>query len=198
MKTGQEIVSSPDNSINSPKYATPNSPLHRLCSKLLSLKHSPKRNKSNSDFHFEDSDEIVIQRVFNYFDEDGDGKISPPELQNCVRTVSGEILTKEEAEMAVQSTDSDEDGLLGLEDFSKLIKKREGGVSEEEEELRGAFGMYAAEGTGSITPKSLKRMLSRLGESTSVSKCEVMIRKFDLNGDGVLNFDEFKTMMMMQ
>ena len=31
------------------------------------------------------------------------------------------------------------------------------------EELREAFRMYEMDGTGCITPKSLKRMLSRLG-----------------------------------
>ena len=28
-------------------------------------------------------------------------------------------------------------------------------------------------------------------------QCQLMIRRFDLNGDGVLTSDEFKTMMMM-
>lgn len=33
--------------------------------------------------------------------------------------------------------------------------------------------------------------------SRRLDECQVMIRRFDLNGDGVLTFDEFKTMMMM-
>ena len=64
------------------------------------------------------------------------------------------------------------------------------------EELREAFRMYAIEGSECITPKSLKRMLSRLGESTSLEDCCVMIGEFDVNGDGVLNFDDFKPMML--
>lgn len=132
-----------------------------------------------------------LERVFTYFDENGDGKVSPTELRRCVKAVGGE-LTEEEAEMAVRLSDSDGDGLLGLEDFTKLME----GMEEErnkESELVGAFGMY--EMGGYITPKSLKRMLSRLGESTSIDKCKAMIRRFDLNGDGVLSFDEFKVMM---
>ena len=72
--------------------------------------------------------------------------------------------------------------------------KREG-EERKMEELREAFRMYEMEGSGCITPKSLKRMLSRLGESRSVEECSVMIREFDVNGDGVLSFDEFKLMM---
>jgi calcium-binding protein CML len=40
-------------------------------------------------------------------------------------------------------------------------------------------------------------MMSRLGLHLDADECEAMIRRFDLNGDGVLTFDEFKTMMMM-
>ncbi|TMX04072.1 hypothetical protein EJD97_011698 [Solanum chilense] len=132
-----------------------------------------------------------LERVFTYFDENGDGKVSPAELRKCVKAVGGE-LTVEEAEMAVRLSDSDGDGLLGIEDFTKLME----GMEEErnkESELMGAFGMYETEGY--ITPKSLKNMLSRLGESTSIDNCKAMIRRFDLNGDGVLSFDEFKVMM---
>lgn len=138
-----------------------------------------------------DSNSGELERVFTYFDENGDGKVSPAELRKCVKAVGGE-LTVEEAEMAVRLSDSDGDGLLGIEDFTKLME----GMEEErnkEGELMGAFGMYETEGY--ITPKSLKMMLSRLGESTSIDKCKVMIRRFDINGDGVLSFDEFKIMM---
>ncbi|KAH0715691.1 hypothetical protein KY284_008596 [Solanum tuberosum] len=152
-----------------------------------------------------DSNSGELERVFTYFDENGDGKVSPTELRRCMKAVGGEM-TVEEAEMAVRLSDSDGDGLLGLEDFTKLMEGMEeernkeselmGAFEEErnkESELMGAFGMYEMEGY--ITPKSLKMMLSRLGESTSIDKCKVMIRRFDINGDGVLSFDEFKVMM---
>lgn len=199
MKSGQEIVSSTSKNkdIKTPN-SSPNSVFQRLFRKL-SPRRSPERCSNSAlaelDTVASGDDDKVMERVFNYFDENGDGKISAAELQSCMRTAGVGELSREEAEMAVQSSDSDEDGLLDLKDFNKLIKGS--GLSEEErkEELREAFGMFAAEGTGCITAKSLKRMLSRLGESPSVSNCEAMIRKFDLNGDGVLNFDEFNNMM---
>lgn len=132
-----------------------------------------------------------FERVFTYFDEDGDGRVSPAELQRGVRAIGGE-LTAEEAEMAVRLSDSDGDGLLGLEDFTKLMEVEE---DRKEDELMEAFKMYEMEGTGKITPKSLKRMLGRLGEKTTTESCKAMIMRFDINGDGVLCFEEFKVMM---
>ncbi|XP_022741013.1 calcium-dependent protein kinase 4-like [Durio zibethinus] len=133
------------------------------------------------------------ERVFNHFDENGDGKISPAELQQCVKAVGGE-LSLVEAEVAVEALDTDGDGLLGLEDFIRFVE--EVGEEEKVNDLKEAFKMYEMEGCGCITPKSLKRMLSRLGESRSIEECKLMIDQFDLNGDGVLNFDEFRVMML--
>lgn len=136
-----------------------------------------------------------LEHVFLYFDEDGDGKISPSELRNRLGLMGGdELIELKEAEEAVESLDSDGDGLLGLEDLARLMEL--GGEEEEKmKDLRMAFEMYDVEGKGFITPKSLKRMLSRLGESRSVDECKVMINHFDLNGDGVLSFEEFRIMM---
>ncbi|KAK9108451.1 hypothetical protein Syun_024462 [Stephania yunnanensis] len=134
-----------------------------------------------------------VERVFRRCDVDGDGKISAEDLRHCVGiTGEGMSLSLEEAEAVVKSLDSDGDGLLGMEDFVRLMMGNKG---EEEKEMKEAFRMYLMEGSEHITPKSLKRMLSRLGESRTVDECSLMISSFDLNGDGVLNFDEFMVMM---
>ncbi|KAL4575364.1 hypothetical protein LXL04_022206 [Taraxacum kok-saghyz] len=135
-----------------------------------------------------------IHQVFNYFDENGDGKISPEELKNRFRKVGGEEsqLSDEEAEMVVRLSDADGDGVLGFDDFTKMMKEGEDG------ELREAFVMYSGKSSreeGVITPKSLKKMLTRLGQSPTVNECTAMIGKFDVNGDGVLDFEEFRAMM---
>ncbi|PIA51217.1 hypothetical protein AQUCO_01100211v1 [Aquilegia coerulea] len=135
--------------------------------------------------------------VFRHCDVDGDGKVSPMELQHCVKNVCGEI-SEQEVEDIVSSLDSDGDGLLGLEDFIGLVKgkgKQEEGIEENIKDLKEAFRMYAMEGSEGITPTSLKRMLNRLGESKTIEECMVMIDHFDLDGDGVLSFNEFIVMM---
>lgn len=101
-------------------------------------------------------------------------------------------LSAEEAEMVAQPLLSG--GLVGLAEFASLVE----GDDEEEkrEDLRKAFEMYKNEGEECITPRSLKIMLGRLGD-WSVDECVVMINKFDVNGDGVLCFQEFQLMMMI-
>ncbi|XP_050230984.1 calcium-binding protein CML38 [Mercurialis annua] len=133
------------------------------------------------------------QRVFNDFDENRDGKLSPQELHQYLGAIGGD-LSIAEAEVAVKYTDSDGDGLLDFEDFVRFV---DGGEEEEKvKDLKVAFKMYEMEESGCITPKSLKKMLSKLGQSCSLDECKIMIAQFDLDGDGVLNFDEFKVMML--
>ncbi|TXG51299.1 hypothetical protein EZV62_023823 [Acer yangbiense] len=108
-----------------------------------------------------------LERVFIYFDENGDGKISASELKNRVGLMGGEMLLRE-VEEAVESLDKNGDGLLDVEDFVGLM---EGGSEEDKlQDLREAFCMYDVDDCGFIRPKDLKRMLSRLGESKSIDE----------------------------
>ncbi|CAL9028391.1 unnamed protein product [Prunus brigantina] len=175
------------------------SALRRLCRKLSPRKteaghhevRGPIENPTTCSSISSNSD-LQMSKMFDFFDENGDGKISPAELQTCVRSVGGE-LSEEEAEAAVEASDLDGDGLLGFEEFQKLMEATND--DNKNQQLRDAFGMYEMEGSGCITPASLKRMLSRLGDSRSIDDCKAMIRPFDLNGDGVLSFNEFTIMM---
>ncbi|XP_038875509.1 putative calcium-binding protein CML23 [Benincasa hispida] len=129
--------------------------------------------------------------LFNTIDTDCDGKVSPHDLLTRLPPLTGEDLTEVDAAAAVAAFDWNGDGLLDMEEFGRLVE------GDDEEEVREAFQMYEMEGLGVITPVSLRRMLSRLGESRSVGDCKKMIAKFDVNGDGVLCFDEFRTMMLL-
>ncbi|CAM0147740.1 unnamed protein product [Urochloa decumbens] len=135
-----------------------------------------------------------FSRVFSAFDRDDDGKISAAELRLCMKAALGEDVSAEDADELVASADSDGDGLLDEEEFLKLVQLE----NEEEDRCRGlkeAFGMYEMKGEGCITPLSLKRMLSKLGSHQEIDECKAMICRFDLDGDGVLSFEEFKVMM---
>ncbi|KAL2344648.1 hypothetical protein Fmac_005933 [Flemingia macrophylla] len=134
-----------------------------------------------------------FERVLKYFDEDGDGKVSPSELRNRLGVMGGELKLRE-VEMLIEELDSDGDGLLSLDDFVNLIEAA--GEEQKLKDLAEAFEMYNdTQMFGFITPQSLQRMLGRLGESNSIEQCKAMIRQFDLNGDGLLSFDEFRVMM---
>ncbi|PWA49780.1 calcium-binding EF-hand family protein [Artemisia annua] len=136
------------------------------------------------------------KRVFDHFDEDNNGMVSPSELHRRVGIICHEQVLIEDVQVLVDSLHGNKVGghELGFDDFVSLMESDND--DDKVEDLRKAFRLYENDGTDCITPKSLNRMLDRLGESRSVDECAGMINQFDLNGDGVLNFDEFKAMML--
>ncbi|KAG9440877.1 hypothetical protein H6P81_021042 [Aristolochia fimbriata] len=154
--------------------------------------------------------DLLVRQAFRCFDGDGDGKISGHELRDFFAS-RGEAVSLDSVEAVISELDSDADGLLDYNDFQRLVlvgstgdRSRSGddNIDEEQsqkkkEDLKDAFEMYELEkGSGCITPKSLQRVLSQvLGDDKSFEECKAMIRPYDLDGNGVIDFNEFCHMM---
>ncbi|XP_058081526.1 probable calcium-binding protein CML41 [Magnolia sinica] len=131
-----------------------------------------------------------FHEAFRYFDRDGDGKISSEELIALFASL-GDHISSDEAIGIISEHDTDGDNLMDLQDFMRLMERDHG-----EDELKKAFEMFEVDkGSGCITPKGLQRMFNRLGDNRSDEECEAMIRVFDLDGNGVVDFHEFHRMM---
>lgn len=170
--------------------------LPRLRSKSSnSSQSSPRTPKSSKNISRRNSSrEDEFREVFRHFDTDNDGKISAFELRAYFGSI-GEHMSHEDAQEIVDELDTDGDNFINFEDFKKLLMQKEGS-SEEDESIKSAFEMYELEkGCGRITPKSLQRVLSRLGDSKSYDECVTMIQVYDIDGNGELDYHEFRQMM---
>ncbi|XP_057765979.1 probable calcium-binding protein CML41 [Salvia miltiorrhiza] len=136
--------------------------------------------------------EDEFRRVFRFLDADNDGTISADELTAYFAAV-GDSVSREEAERIIGEFSRGGDLLLEFEEFVRVMELREGGDGEI---LRRAFEVYEEEkGSGCITAEGLRQVLRRLGDVKSVRECKAMIRAYDLDGNGVLDFHEFCKMM---
>ncbi|CAN6326269.1 unnamed protein product [Urochloa humidicola] len=146
-----------------------------------------------------------LERVFRKYDANGDGKISAEELASVLRALGGGAPPGPgEVRRMMDEMDADRDGFVDLAEFV-AFHCGGGGQGEEgdgeqqgddtEAALREAFRMYDADSNGLISARELHRVLRQLGDKCSVADCSRMIRSVDADGDGSVNFDEFKKMM---
>lgn len=91
--------------------------------------------------------------------------------------------------------DKDGDGFINLGEFAKFYMDGSTSPESSTKELRGAFDLYDLDKNGLISANQLQEVLRRLGEKCTLVECSKMISSFDTDGDGHVNFEEFKNMM---
>ncbi|XP_073274942.1 probable calcium-binding protein CML18 [Primulina huaijiensis] len=132
-----------------------------------------------------------LQQIFNKYDANGDGKISLQELTAILTSLGSATTAADEAARAMSELDSDGDGFIDFNEF-KAFHCRGGDRNKELEE---AFELYDKDKNGKISASELHDVLGRLGDKCSLKDCRRMIGSVDVDGDGCVNFDEFKRMM---
>ncbi|KAJ0099206.1 calcium-binding protein CML24-like [Pistacia vera] len=135
-----------------------------------------------------------VRKVFNKFDKNGDGRISTDELKDILRAL-GSKTSPEEVQRVMQEIDKDGDGYI---DFDEFVEFHSGGASaggDGSKELKDAFDLFDVDKNGLISVGELHSVLKKLGEKCSMSDCTKMIKQVDADGDGHVNFEEFKKMM---
>lgn len=131
-------------------------------------------------------------------DTNGDGKISPLELSEILVCLGYEkSKATKEAQRMVTQMDCDGDGFIDLDEFMGVVHVDEFKEDYYYDVLMDAFLVFDSDKNGLISAKELRSVLVRLGFGDfSLSDCKVMISGFDRNGDGFVDFHEFRAMMI--
>ncbi|KAE9450466.1 hypothetical protein C3L33_17638, partial [Rhododendron williamsianum] len=145
-----------------------------------------------------------LHRIFKNLDQNGDGFVSLTELESLLERI-GMQSTQDELESVVGKTNLD---LLDFESlYDAIVKRKNGGESQDgedddgelENDLVEAFKVYDQDGDGFISCGEIERVLTQLGflNENAGQDCKTMIDTYDMNSDGVLDFEEFKKMMLV-
>ncbi|XP_068318580.1 calmodulin-like protein 3 [Pyrus communis] len=140
-------------------------------------------------------DRAEVRRVFQMFDQNGDGRITKMELRDSLEKLGIYIPDKDLIQM-IEKIDVNGDGFVDLDEFGALYQTIMG-ERDEEEDMKEAFNVFDRNGDGFITVDELQSVLSSLGlkQGRTLEDCKIMIKKVDGDGDGRVNFKEFKQMM---
>ncbi|XP_071160620.1 uncharacterized protein [Mytilus edulis] len=144
---------------------------------------------------------VTAHKGFGLFDITDNCVIKTWELKSVLSSLGQNIITDEKLRAMIQEADVHGNGII---DFDKFIKKMistnviiASELSREElAAYKEAFGLFDANGDGVISTWELKSVLRALGQNPSNEELIEMIREADLDGNGIIDFDEFINMMI--
>ncbi|XP_021357513.1 calmodulin-beta-like isoform X3 [Mizuhopecten yessoensis] len=159
------------------------------------------------------TDEQVAEfkEAFTLFDKDGDGTITTSELGTVMRSL-GQNPTETELQDMINEVDADEltfygpiqtnccglgNGTIDFEEFLHMMARKMK-ETDSEEDLREAFRVFDKDGNGFISAAELRHVMTNLGEKLTDEEVDEMIKEADLDGDGMVNYEEFVTMMTIK
>lgn len=153
-----------------------------------------------------------LLHVFHIFDEDGDGHVSIDELCSIFAKL-GIPKSQDAIESLLASSPScHTSGHIDQEQFFLLydsvcsyVEELDGDAANSlsdveadvDEDLRAVFHVFDLDGNGYISAEELQAVLCALGfvQAEQLEACVDMIARVDENGDGHVDFPEFKKLM---
>lgn len=115
--------------------------------------------------------------------------ITAAELGVVMRSL-GQRPTEVELRNMVHMVDQDGNGTIEFDEFL-IMMSRKLKDSDGDAELREAFRVFDKNGDGFISPTELQHVMTNLGEKLTEEEVDDMIREADVDGDGLVNYDEF-------
>jgi len=134
-----------------------------------------------------------LKQAFNEFDVDGGGTINTRELGYAMRAMG---MNPTEAELLdlINEYDTDGSGMIEFPEFCNMMADKMNQVNDGDM-IRMAFRVLDRNGTGTISSKAFKHLMTHIGDKLTTEEVEEMINEADKDGDGVLNYEEFVTML---
>uniref|UniRef100_A0A6B2E5I9 Putative calmodulin-like isoform x3 n=2 Tax=Phlebotominae TaxID=7198 RepID=A0A6B2E5I9_9DIPT len=130
-----------------------------------------------------------FKEAFMLFDKDEDGTITMAELGVVMRSL-GQRPTETELRDMVNEVDQDGNGTIEFNEFLQMMSKKMKGA-DGEDELREAFRVFDKNNDGLISSSELRHVMTNLGEKLSQEEVDDMIKEADMDGDGMVNYNEF-------
>ena len=135
-----------------------------------------------------------LRCAFDLFDTDKDGKVDLKEIAHCISKM-GQELNEDDIKEMTKIINYDCKRRVDFEEFVSIFQSKLKD-NDTEEEIYESFKIFDKKGTGLISKKELKYILSSLHEPLGNEEIEDIMNQWDKDHDGFLNYEEYKNMML--
>ena len=136
-----------------------------------------------------------FRETFQQYDRDKDNFISMRELSQVMKTFHlNNDFTAEQTEEIMNLLDKRMKGSrLDIELFLNIVAEKyiDFANNSSSEDVINAFRTFDKDGNGTIPADELRNVMTSIGDVLSEEEVEEMIREADINGDGVIYYEDF-------
>ena len=143
--------------------------------------------------NFSKAQEDNLAKIFTMFDKNSDGEISIEELYQ-VLMMAGKHRSKEKVEVMMKRVDRDGNGTVGYQEFINMMWDHMNSRLTEKE-IDKAFEVMDTDLSGAISMQELQKAAKKTDIEVSDEQVEAIFKETDYNGDGNIDFEEFKKVL---
>ena len=137
------------------------------------------------------------REAFDLLDQNGDGLISPTDMENVICSIGLEPATH--LPVLMRDVDKDGTGQICFDQFVSLVTKAKKAARRSSkatpEQLLQAFKVFDVRDNGYLTAKDLHHVMTKLGDTLTEEEAEEMISESDVKEQGKMTFEEFVRML---
>ena len=145
-----------------------------------------------TNYMMSDDELKSLKKLFFELDEKGKGVITKEDLFRGMDECFDHKITKEEVDKIFSKIDYDNNGTISFDEFLKAAIDKKKLLTDEK--LKAAFALFDMNGDGDIEAKELQEIMGENNDNQGDVWAK-MIEEVDLDGNGVIDFEEFKDMM---
>ena len=134
-----------------------------------------------------------LKSNFNQFDKDNDGLLYYSEFKELMKLTTSK-LREADLQDLLNDSDMNENGQIRFQTYVDIINKINR-KNETEEELYQAFKIFDKDNSNLISARKIMDVFTKIDDKLKEEEVLQMIKEFDIDQDGYLNYEEFCAMV---
>ena len=135
-----------------------------------------------------------LQEIFNKYAGEK-GALDEESLQLLIKEKLEQYIQKKQLIALMKKIDTDGSGEIEFDEFIEFMRNLNKENELDEDALKEVFKIFDRDEKGYLTPESVYHIFLALGEKIKLEDIINILKENDIDGDGNLNFEDFKMLM---
>ena len=135
-----------------------------------------------------------LEEIFREYVKDKEA-LNEESLQLLIKEKLDQYIPKRQINTLIRSIDMDGNGEIEFNEFLEFMRRLDEQDEQDEDALKEVFMLFDRDEKGYLTPESVYHIFLSIGEKIKLEDITNILKENDIDGDGNLNFQDFKMLM---